>query len=277
MKRIVSATLIILLLMSFVLPFSVGAEDVDLGIDKAYVMDSSGLLSESERNRLETRCKELSETYKCDLRIVTVPDIQEYGHTVIEYFAYDVYQQYDFGYGEGKDCVLITLSTSDRDYDFRVWGDWALTAFTLYGIDDILDSYILNELGNNNYYAAFSVYLDRSEVYFTMAEKGNPFSKSTNPKTISKTLIITAIIAFIFSLILCEVWRGKMKTAKLAKTAGNYIPQGGFVLTNQSDQFTYRTVTRTRIESDSSSSGGSSSSGASSGGSGGSSGRSGKY
>ena len=62
-------------------------------------------------------------------------------------------------------------------------------------------------------------------------------------------IAITILVPIIISLIICLVWRSKMKTAKLAKTADNYIPENGFVLTVQSDTFLYRTTTRRKVSS----------------------------
>lgn len=275
MTKRISILLIIILLTFLILPISASASEIDLGVQKSYIMDTAGLLTDEQQQILEVRAKELSNTYGCDVRLVTLNDIGSFGYNVIEYFAYDTYLEYDFGYGEGKDCVLLVLSTADREYDFRVWGDYAQRVFTLYGIDNILDKHILVELQNNDYYAAFTKYFDRSELYFKMESKGKAFDSMTNPATKATIMIVTIILALLLALIICNVWKRQMKTANIAKTATNYIPEGGFKLTGQSDVFTYRTVSRVKIETSSSSS--SSSSHASSGGSGGSSGRSGHY
>ena len=62
-------------------------------------------------------------------------------------------------------------------------------------------------------------------------------------------IAITILIPLIISLIICLVWRSKMKTAKLARTADNYIPQGGFNLKVQTDTFLYRTTKRVKVQS----------------------------
>ena len=71
------------------------------------------------------------------------------------------------------------------------------------------------------------------------------------------TIVILIAVAFLISLLICLVWRSKMKTAKLARGADNYVPEGGFRLTGSSDVFLYRSVTRTRIQSSQPSSSGS--------------------
>ena len=62
-------------------------------------------------------------------------------------------------------------------------------------------------------------------------------------------IAIIILVPIIISLIVCLVWRSKMKTAKIARLADNYIPQNGFVLTVQVDSFLYRTTKRRKIQS----------------------------
>ena len=88
------------------------------------------------------------------------------------------------------------------------------------------------------------------------ASAANGSSADSSNKTI--VLVVLAVVAFLIALLICLAWRSKMKTAKIARSADNYIPDGGFKLTGHGDIFLYRTVTRTKIEkaSSSSSSGG---------------------
>ena len=67
-------------------------------------------------------------------------------------------------------------------------------------------------------------------------------------------LAITILVPLVIAFLVCTLWRSKMKTAKIARTATNYIPEGGFRLTGHGDVFLYRTTTRTKIQSSSSSS-----------------------
>ena len=67
-------------------------------------------------------------------------------------------------------------------------------------------------------------------------------------------IAVTIILPLIIAFIICMIWRSKMKTAKIARFADNYIPAGGFRLTGQGDIFMYRTVSRTRIQKSSSTS-----------------------
>ncbi|MCL2164529.1 MAG: TPM domain-containing protein [Oscillospiraceae bacterium] len=243
-----------------------------------YVSDVAELLTDRQRLELDDRSADMSDKYRCDVRIVTVNDMEEFGYSDIKQFSYRIYTEYDLGYGRGKNCVLFVLSMADRDYDLRVWGDYAQTAFTLYGIDNALDNHILPYLRNNDYNKALSAYLDRSELYLKMADEGKPFDRKTDPATQRTTLLVKLGVAVLLPLlvaaVVCLIWRGQMKTARIARLADNYIPEGGFRLTGYGDVFLFRTTTHTRITSSNSSSGGG---GASGGGPGGSVGRSGKF
>ena len=240
-----------------------------------YIIDLADLLTAAQLQTLESRAAALAANYPSEVRIVTVDDMEAYGYSDISDFAYGAYSDLDFGYGADSDCILLVLSMYERDYDLRVWGEYSKGVFTLYGIDNALDGYILPLLKNNDFFGAFSAFLDRAEVYFTMAQAGTPFAKRTDPVAIRRSftlkLVATIVLPLLIAFFVCSVWKGQMKTAKLADTAISYIPAGGFHLTTQNDTYLYRTVTRTKAASSSSSGG------ASGGGKGGSSGRKGKF
>jgi len=63
--------------------------------------------------------------------------------------------------------------------------------------------------------------------------------------TIRIALII--LIPLIISLVVCLIFRSQMKTARIARTADNYIPMDGFNLKVQIDTFLYRTTSSRRI------------------------------
>ena len=58
---------------------------------------------------------------------------------------------------------------------------------------------------------------------------------------------VIILVPLIISLIVCLLWRNQMKTARIARTADNYIPAGGFNLTVQVDTYLYRTTSRRKI------------------------------
>jgi len=147
---------------------------------------------------------------------------------------------------------------AERDYALIAYG-FGNTAFTDYGKDVMLDNHILPLLRNNRYNEAFSAYLDKAEEYLAMARDGTPFDRHNDPNATDTSYMlklgVIIIIPLLIAFIVCSIWKSQMKTAVLARTACNYIPPGGFQLTNQEDVFLYRTTQRIKIERSSSSGG----------------------
>ena len=61
-------------------------------------------------------------------------------------------------------------------------------------------------------------------------------------------LILVIFFSLLIAFIVCMALRSQMKTAKIATTAKDYIPKGGFKLTAQGDVFLYKTTSRRKIE-----------------------------
>jgi len=258
MKKNLSVVLIVLALAMVLTPAVLASEE------NYPISDKAGLLTDAQWMELNDRAEIIAEKYRCEVVVVTVRDMADYGHNDIYGFNRDVYQEAGYGYGPDKSCLILCLSMADRDYWLEPYG-YAKTAFTTYGIDEMLDRHVLPQLKNNNYYEAFSKYLDKADEYLKMARDGAPFDRDTDPAnqrtTFLTKLAVVILLPALIAFIICAVWKYQMKTARLARAADNYIPEGGFRLTAHSDMFLYRTTTQIRIEKTSSSSSGSSSSG----------------
>jgi len=250
MMKKLSITLLLVFSLSLVSVFVASAADVSL------VTDITGILTDNQREQLNTRAETISEQYRCDVAIMIIDEIPD--NDSAYNWARSLYEYYNFGYGSERSGILLFLSLAERDYALVAFG-YGHTAFTDYGKDVMLDRHILPLLGNDKYYEALSVYLDKAEEFLAMARDGTPFERGTDPNREGMSLLLKLAIIIIVPLViafaLCSMWGGQMKTARVAKTACNYIPQGGFQLTGQLDMFLYRTTTRTKIESSSSSGG----------------------
>lgn len=267
----------------FAMPVTALAADVD------WVTDIAGVITEDERQELNERAAEITETYACDVAIMVVDAMD--GDDAYAY-AEQLYSEYGFGYDEERSGVFLMLSMADRDYAMIAYG-YGNTAFTDHGRTVLLDDYVLPQLGQNDYYEAFSLYLDNAEQYLEMARAGDPFDihndfadypgeydddyyYDEDRMPVPLKLAIVILVPLLISLIICLIWRSQMKTAVMAKTADQYIPKNGFQLSRKEDQFLYITEVRRRIEK-SSSGGGGSSGGGTTVSSSGSSGSSGKF
>jgi len=243
------------------------AADIDL------VEDLANILTTEQRAMLLERAETISAKYRCNVAIF-IMDEMDAGENA-RMWAEFIYNHYNLGYGSENSGLLLFMSMADRDFALVANG-FGHVAFTDHGKDVILDRHVLPLLRRDNYYEAFNVYLDKAEEFLSLARDGTPFDVNTDPDApgmspLLKVAIVILLPMFIAWLI-CSAWKSQMKTAKIAKTACNYIPPGGFNLTGQVDSFLYQTVTRTKIQTSSSSSSGGTTKSSS-----GFSGRSGKF
>lgn len=242
------ATLGLLLILSLLICFggSALAADLDLVTDEAY------LLTDEEYYELNDLAYEISQEYGCEVAIVTIDDM---GDDDAYDYAKWIYNEYNYGYGSDRSCLLFFLSMAERDYALVAYG-YGNTAFTDHGKDVLLDTHVLPLLAKDQYYEAFTAYLNTSAEYLQMARDGSPFDVNTDPANARTTFLIklavTILLPLLIAGLLCLMWKNQMKTAKQAAAADNYIPAGGFQLTGQEDLFLYRTETRRTIEKKSS-------------------------
>ena len=239
------------------------------------IRDYAGLLSDSERDRLEQKAKELEETYQCCTYVLTVDSLNGAER---RNFAKQYYTDHDLGCGAWRNGILFLVAMESREYVTITYGrdpenltDYGIGiyAFSDYGIEKLEDK-VVPELSDEAYYDAFDTYLSTCESYLKQyTETGEPFDVGNAPRSIFIPLLITIFVPILIAFLVCMIFRSQMKTAIKATQADNYIPRDGFNLTHQIDQYTHTTQTRRTIERSNSSGGGSS---VDSGGFGGSSG-----
>jgi len=241
------------------------------GVKPNYVTDQAGLLTVAEIAALNAKASILAATYGCDVAIITVADMG--GGSAFTH-AMDIFDKYAYGQGEDKSGILLLLSDADRDFAFVCHG-YANTAFTDYGQAKIEDAF-LPMLGRNAYNQAFETFIDKCGEYLKYASEGRIVDVNFDPEEEATITIVLAAFAVAIPLLvafcICSAWKRQMKTAVKQTTANAYIPAGGFALTGQSDMFLYKTETRRKIETSSSSGRGGTSTNSR-----GFSGRSGKY
>ena len=220
-------------------------------MDGHYITDLMGLFSDSQIDRLEGMAERILDKYDCEARVIIVDSLDGISPAQTNNMYY---HNYGLGYGPDKSCALLLISVVDRETDLAYWGfaDYALTE---YGAATLMDKYIMPQLSRNQYYEASEAFLENVAGFFDMAKDGAPFDESNDPELQRKALLSklggSAVISLLIALVVCFMWKAQMKTAKIARTAGHYIPEGGFNLTRRQDMFLYRTVTRTKIETSS--------------------------
>ena len=214
----------------------------------SYVADFSGVLSDSQLERLEIMAERLLYEYECEVSVILIDD---FGDMSAEQAANKYYSDYRLGYGPDRSCALLLIGVVARELDLAYWG-FADKAFTPYGAELLLDEFIVPLMANNEYYDASAMFYEKVGDYFALAAAGTPISERSDPAVRRRELLTklggSAVVALIVALGICLVWKSQMKSARMARAADRYIPEGGFNLTGQQDLFLYRTVTRRKIE-----------------------------
>lgn len=236
--------MILVLLMTFVLCVPAAASD---GIMR-YVIDDNDLLTYEEWDALEDRAANISRRYACGVYILSVDDYTEYA----EGDAYDVarqifeYPEDPMGEGNGRDGILLLLSTDEQDWALFVNGRKAEAAFDS-SVQSAMCDQFLPVLGEGDWYGGFSAYLNACDKYLVRAQTGTSAQASTLETALYS--VLTAVgISCLISLLICLILKGKMKSVRHKSEAMNYTTADGLQLTEKYDRYTHTTETVRHIE-----------------------------
>jgi len=253
MKRILASLLLILALL---LSLSVCAH-AEARID--YVSDYAGILSADEQKDLRDRAAAVSAQYDFGVYVVVVEDHTQYVNGSIEDFAEEIFHSYGLGVGETEEGVILAMSMKERDYDIYAHGDFGNYAFTDYGKERLADSF-LDDFRRNDWAGGFRDFIETSAGMLQKAKDGNPVDiwipdpVETGPSFDGFKAFISLAMGALFGGGAVGGMKRSMKTAVKQTQAENYI-RGGGNLRGERDTFVNRSVTRTRIRQESSSSG----------------------
>lgn len=241
------------------------------------IIDEAGLLEDYEVLDLEERAQTLAEKYGMDIVIVTVDSLDGKSS---ESYADDYFDENGYGIGPQYNGVLLLLSMEYRDWAISTCGE-AIYAITDYGIQDLF-SQIAGYLSEDNYYLAFSTYLDALEAYFTAYESGHPidgfwgeydgpgtyipgtqdeivhYEPQKDVQWYAGRIGISFVIGLVVALMVLLIMRSQMNTARAQHGATSYLKQETYQIGVQRDIFLYSQVSKVRKSENSSSGGGSS-------------------
>jgi uncharacterized protein len=173
-----------------------------------------------------------------DVVIVTVNSLG--GKSPME-FADDYYD--DNGYR--ADGILLLVAMDSRDYLVLPSG-YGVTAFTDAGIVYISDRFF-DVLHAGNYMNAFRTYAELCDDFITEAKSGKPYDDGHMPRgdfPLGQNLLISLLIGFVIAFIATAVMRARLKSVRSKSDAADYVKQGSFRVTNASDVYLYRRVTK---------------------------------
>ena len=222
-----------------------------------------GLLSEDEEATLNEELDDISHNQNFDVTAALVNSLD--GQTV-EAYADNLYDNCNYGYGDDRDGVLLLVSLEDHDWYISTSG-FGITAFTDAGIQYIGEQ-IKPQLADGEYLEAFENYIELCDDFINQANNGEPYDVDHMPKKALSPiwLVISFVIGLGGALLVVGVNKSELKSVGKQDEAKNYVRPGSMKVTNRSDFFLYRKVTRTeKPKPKSSGSGGSSTHSSSSG------------
>lgn len=267
-KRLISFLLCLLLVLSITVPAQ--ADTVPR------VVDHSGLLTQSEVDRLEEKISQLWDSCRLDIVIVTVDDLA--GKTVQQY-ADDYYDENPYGYGDDYTGILLLLSMGTREWYMSTCGE-ARYIFTDYGLE-VLGDTLAPYLSDGAYYEAFDLWLDQIVNFCDAYYGGSPVDGFVQPDAYypesgddilyypgesKPNHFLSLVIGVITALVAVLIMRSRMNTAKRQAHAVDYLKKDSYQLRTCRDLFLYSRVTKTRRQENNGNRGGGSSVHRSSGG-----------
>lgn len=257
-KRFVLA---MILCIALCLAFGGAAYASSGGNSLGYVNDAVGLLSLEEQQELETTAAQLAERYGCGVYVIIVDDYTDYTNGSIEDFSEAMYDYYGLGLGDDRNCLILSLSMSERDYDLDAHGSIGNYAFTDYGKEQLAQEFI-DDFRYDNWFDGFRDYMSTAGQYLEVAENGTPVDEYSDGGEIDPAvstgvnILLIVGVPCLISLAVCGIFAAQMKTARRQTGARGYISHGGVDMRVTQDQFLYHTETRQPIPQNDNNSGG---------------------
>lgn len=216
----------------------------------SYVFDEMGVLTSSEFQALEQQGADFADKYGIGVYIQftdmmngnpnpTSSQRNEYGR--------QVFLQKSLGVGSGKNGIIVVVAVQSRDYvTVKHFGDSSQDPFSDEAVDALEGRYT-EELSDNDWYDAARYYYDMAgEQMEYFAVTGKQWTEPDPMSLLLKILATLGIPAAVAFLITGND-KSKMKTAREATEAYNYLDRSSFRLTVSNDQFVNTTMAVTPI------------------------------
>ena len=203
------------------------------------VVDAADLLTDDEENKLAEHIYQYEYQYDSAIVFVTVDTL---GSRNVEQYGDDFYDYNGYGYGDSHDGILFLIDIESRSWHITTTGS-AIGIFTDSAQEDLIDACKSN-LSAGNYYESFDQFVSACDRRQQSYIEGHTFT--------SGKFFICVIAGFLLALLPLFFFIGQLITVHPEKGASNYS-QGGLSLTGKHDRFVRKSVSRTKIQKESSS------------------------
>lgn len=222
-------TLFLCLVLLAVLPCPVHAADT-----YGPIVDNADLLTTEEEQKLYDQAMELYLEHDLWVSIITVNTL---GGKTAESYADDFYDNHY--YSSYPDGVLLLIAMDSREWAISTCGR-GIDLLTDYELDQLFFT-MSDELADDDFYKAFTTYLNAMPLYLAVAP-----AKEPGIGDFLRILLVALLIGAAAGGITILIMRSQMNTAKAQHNAGNYLVNGSYQLKRHHDIFLYSRVTRTR-------------------------------
>ena len=256
MKKTVSLFIILVLLIGMaIMPVYAEGEDNQAIPEERQLpllYDSADLLSNDEEIKLWERLESITNEYKCEVAVVTVPTL---AGSSSQAFADDFFDYNGYGYGDADDGIMLLVGVQERDAAITTYG-LAIDLFTDYKQDTMWDK-MLPHLGEDDWFGAFMAFATSVEEVFMTTGSTSDDIYVYDDKIDVKIIFYVFLASLLLAFIIVNGMRMKLKSVRRQAAAHEYVVPGSFVLTNSMDNFLFTNTSRVR-KAESSGGGGSS-------------------
>ena len=147
-----------------------GTDSIDPSADKPRVFDYEEVLTQTQIDTLEEKTRAIAEKYSIGVGIITIDDYTPYGDGAYD-AAEQLYNELDLGASEDGDGVALLISLDDRDFATYAHGAKAEEIFSD-AVQQDLESYFLDNFGNDDWYGGFSDFVSGCEWYLQHVAEG---------------------------------------------------------------------------------------------------------
>lgn len=232
--------MIFTLLLAFMMAMPVCA---DTAVDQnVRLYDEADILTVEEEAELSASLDEISQRQEFDVAVATVPYFDE---ETVEMAAEAFIDDHDLGYGDTNDVVLLYISMEARDLNLYVDG-YGLTAFTVFGREQLVEEMITQYLGDDAFYEGFTFFATWADTYISEAKAGTPFDED-HPAfvlTFGEKLLAAGVfflgflvVGAIIALVIVLIARAQLTSVGKATDAANYVKEGSLNLRRSKDKY----------------------------------------
>jgi len=233
------------------------------------IYDYADLLTSDEEAEVQKECERLIQSYGYDVFVVTIDenDISYASEDRSLSFLEDFGDQNGFGLGDEQNYVAFLIDMDERQYSIDVKGE---TCFLIYSDqiqEQILDD-VYYDMKNGDYPGAVWTFLENVDErgikqvsgFVGTAEEYEEYERELKRETFWGSVLMSVfgsvLLGCIVGAIVTFSKRMKSKTVYTSKDASNYVEEGSFKRTENSDQFIRRYKTTRVIQTSSGGGGG---------------------